>query len=113
MRMRKTRKKLPCELVSYSIVSTYVGLQGTYDSEPSEKHADALVEELNHEHEVATNGMVAAENLVEMCKSVDCSEETAVQPTSSLKNEISHLGGHISLAGSGLDVLQNPRAVAL
>lgn len=77
-----------------------ITFEGAYNSKPSKEHADALIEELKHEHEIATNGVIAAEDLVEVSKSVDSGEETTVQPTSSLKNEVCHLGRDICFTSS-------------
>ena len=55
---------------------------------------------------------MTAPDLVEVCQGVYRREEGAVQPSSSLQNEIGHLFGYISLAGGRLDILQDPAAVA-
>ena len=65
------------------------------------------------EHDLPQKRVVTAEDLVRVCERVDSSEETTVQPTTTLKNEIGHFLGHISLASRALDILQHPCAVAL
>lgn len=57
--------------------------------------------------------MTASEDLVEMHQGIDSGEKTAIQPSSSLSNEVGHLGGHVGLASCTLDVLQDPVTIFL
>lgn len=112
VRIRKTRKKLPCARDSQQKKHSEE-CNETHDLKPSENHVDGLVGELNQEHEVAQEGMAAPIDLVPVSKSVDRGEETTVQPTSSLQNKVGHFRRHIGLSGGRLDILQNPGTVAL
>lgn len=80
-------------------------------TEPSKDHVDGLIEELNEEHDVPDGRVTTPEYLPEVGNSIDGSEETAVQPTSSLQDEVGHFSRDIGLTGCGFDVLQDPGTV--
>lgn len=82
------------------------------DTEPREDHRDRLVDKFNHQHELAKEAVITAEDLVEVGNSVDSSEETTVQPATTLENELGHLIWHIGLTSGRLDILQEPSAFA-
>lgn len=77
-----------------------------YNSKPSKQHVDGLVDEFNQKHELSQSAMIASPDLVEMGNCIDCSEETAVQPSTTLENELGHTVGHISLTRGRLDILK-------
>lgn len=85
----------------------------TYNSKPSEQHRDQLVQRLKEEHKLSQETMVASPLLVEMGDRVHSGEETTVEPSTALQNELGHAVGNISLTRRGLDILEQPAAVAL
>ena len=68
----------------------------TYDSKPGEELVDELVQELEEKRDLADARVAAAEDLVEMEGSVHGGEKGAVQPSSSLHDEIGDLRWYIS-----------------
>jgi hypothetical protein len=83
------------------------------DSEPGENHVDRVEDELEEEEELAHDGVIGPEELVEVDDGVDGGEEGTVEPTAPLQNQLRHRVRHICLARRRLDVLKNPVAVAL
>ena len=81
--------------------------------EPGEDHADGLVYKFDHEHQLSQETVVAPEQLVEVGNGVDSSEETTVQPSTSLQDQLRHGIRDIGLSSCRFDVLQDPVAVAL
>lgn len=57
--------------------------------------------------------MVAPEDLVAVGDCIHRREETAVEPPPSLQDKFRHAVGHVGFSGRGLDILQDPSAVAL
>ena len=80
--------------------------------EPSKYHVDGLVGELDEEHNLTKETVVAPVDLVEVCDGVDGREEAAVQPSPPLHDEFRHLVWHICFPGRGFHILQDPAAVA-
>ena len=85
----------------------------TYDGEPSKQLVERLIQKLQHKHKLSDKRVTAPEDLVEVRRRIHGGEETAVEPTPPLHDEVRHLRGHVRLAGGGLDVLQDPMAVPL
>ena len=65
------------------------------------------------EHDYPQERMTAAEDLVGVSERIDSSEETTVEPSSPLKDEIGHLFWDIGFAGGAFDILKDPPAFAL
>ena len=55
--------------------------------------------------------MMTPPDLIEMREAVHGGEETAVQPTTALQDEIGHFRRDIRLARRGLDILQDPGTI--
>lgn len=85
----------------------------SYNSEPRENHRNRLIDEFNHQHKLANEAVITTEDLVEVGNGVNCSEETAIQPTTTLKNELGHLIRHVGFTSRRLDVLKKPSALPL
>jgi hypothetical protein len=83
------------------------------NGKPGENHIDRVEDELDEEGELAEDGVVRPEKLVEVDDGVDGGEEGAVQPATALENQLGRRVGHVGLARRRLDVLQDPVAVAL
>ena len=61
------------------------------NSKPGKELVDGLVDELDEEHDLADEGVVGAEELVEVRDGVHGREERAVQPTTPLTDQLRHL----------------------
>lgn len=83
------------------------------NTEPGKEHSDRLINELNHQHRLPDEAMITPPDLVEVRNGIYSSEETTVQPTTTLHDEFRHTIWHISLTRRRLDVLQQPTAVPL
>lgn len=110
VRMRKTRKKLPCVEVSHEFS---ILLHCTHNSEPGEQHVDRLIRKLDKEENLPQERVMTPEDLVKVGQRVHCSEERSVQPPSPLQDKVGHLSRHVRLSSRGLDILQDPRTIPL
>lgn len=90
--------------------SFYNGMM-TYNSKPSEQHINRLIDKLKDKSRLAQGTMMTPPDLIEMREAVHSGEETAIQPTTALQDEIGHFRRDIRLARRGLDILQDPGTI--
>ena len=67
------------------------------NTKPSKEHSNSLINEFDHQHSFPDEAVVTAPDLVEMRNGIHSSEETTIQPTTTLHDELGHTIGHISL----------------
>ena len=101
------------------------------EREVREQELDGLVYELDEEENLASNGVIRRENLASIDNGIDGSEKGAVEPSSTLRDELGHgiwrdesetscrrcsrikLTRHVRLASTTLDIFEHPTLTSL
>jgi len=85
---QRASDKVECEIKvclytrQYNKVSR--GIDKLYQREEGEQQTDKLIHELNMEKNLASDCMVCLPDLLPMEKSIDCSKESTIEPSSAL-----------------------------